>query len=119
MGGGIPGRMDTTHKVQLFRQPAPSLRGIGLLEIVLGLRVRVGGKLPEAVLELLLPTQSPGQTVWCRALLSMKVSLFSIPISTDSNVFVKLKPAGYRKKHDWKLTATCKMGIYYLLVTHQ
>lgn len=56
----------------------------------------------------------------CWALLSMKVSRFSILISADSNLFVKWKPAGYWKKHIyWELTAMCKMGIYYQLVKHQ
>lgn len=54
---------------------------------------------------------------WYWALLSTKVSRFSIPISTDSNLFVKLKPAAYWKKP--LLEINCHVQNGYLLPIRQ
>lgn len=53
----------------------------------------------------------------CWALLSMQVFSFSVPISLDSNLFVKLKPAGYWRKH--LLGISCHVQNGYLLPTCQ
>lgn len=110
--GFLVERVSHTQPTGFVNQP------LGCLELCWGWG---GGQAPRGC-----PGTSLTYTVYwadgkgCWALLSMKVSWFSILISPDSNLFVKWKPAGYWKKHIyWELTAMCKMGIYYQLVKHQ